>query len=50
MKIFQGQATGDQFFLLDNEVSIKFKIYAQIFCIHRITFGMTYKLRLVNPI
>lgn len=48
MKIFQGQATGDQFFLLDGEVRIKYKIDMQIFSIHRIIFGMIYKLQLVD--
>jgi len=47
-KIFQIQATGDQFFLLDSEVSIKLQnLYANIFNIHRITSGMIYKLLLV---
>jgi hypothetical protein len=46
-KIFQIQATGDQFFFLDSEVSINLKIYMQIFDIHRITSGMIYKLLLV---
>jgi hypothetical protein len=48
IKIFQGQAAGDQFFLLDSEVCSKFKIDVQIFCICRITFGLIYKLQLVD--